>query len=81
MNRSLSKLRQNFLVGMKILRFHFIPLDIPVTVIALFLSDNSTNEIVVYYLQIPEYNLIGKQKLSLTEEILKNSSLNFRPLT
>ena len=47
----------------------------------LFLQDNSSNEIVVYFHQIPEYNLFEILKLIHTEEIFNINNLNFRPLT
>ena len=49
--------------------------------IILFLQDNNSNEIVVYFHQIPEYDLFETLKLIQTEEILDNNNLNFRSLT
>ena len=49
--------------------------------IILFLQDKNSNEIVVYFHQIPEYDLFEILKLIHAEEILNINKLNFRPLT
>ena len=49
--------------------------------ISLFLQDNNSNEIIVYFHQILEYDLFEILKLIHTEEILNINNLNFRPLT
>ena len=67
------KTSKTFLVGNKFYT--------PLSEIILFLQDNNSNEIVVYFHQVPEYDLFEILKLIHTEEILNINNLNFRPLT
>ena len=75
------KFSKTFLVGNKI----YTPLSVHWTFelqeIILFLQDNNSNEIVVYFHQVPEYDLFEILKLIHTEGILNINNLNFRPLT
>ena len=47
----------------------------------LYLQDNNSNEIVVYFHQVPEHDLFEILKLIHTEEILNINDLNFRSIT
>ena len=49
--------------------------------IILFLPDNNSNAVVVYFHQIPVYDLFEVLKFIHTEKILYIKTLNFRPLT
>ena len=75
------KTSKTFLVGNKL----YAPLSVHRTFdlkeIILFLQDNNSNEIVVYFHQVPEYDLFEFLKPIHTEEILNINNLNFRPLT
>ena len=75
------KTSKTFLVGNK---FHY-PVSVHWTFelqgIILFLQHNNSNEIVVYFHPIPEYDLFEILKLIHTEEILNINNLSFQPLT
>ena len=75
------KTSKTFLVGKKF----YTPLSVHWTFelqdIILFLHDNNSNEIEVYFHQIPEYGLFKVLKLIHTEEIFYIKTLKFQLLT
>ena len=75
------KTSKTFLVGKKFYTPMSVHLTFELQKINLFLQDNNSKEIVVYFHQTPEYDIFEILKLIHTEEILYNNNLNFRPLT
>ena len=71
------KTSKTFLIGNKF----FTPISVYWTLdlqeFVLFLQDNSSNEIGVYFYQIPEYDIFEILELIHTEEVLNISNLNF----
>ena len=75
------KSSKTFLVGKKCYTLLSVHCTFELQEIILFLQDNNCNDIVVYFHQIPEYELFETLKLIHTEEILNITNPNFRLLT
>ena len=75
------KTSKTFFVGNKFYTPVSIHWTFDLQEITLFLQDNNSTESVVYFHQIPDFDLFELLKFIQPEEIFNINKVNFRPLT